>query len=932
MDTKKVATAVLNKSKQSETSQRPQEQTNPKEEARMHLTEELIHSSEKRLHDALDKFKASESVQEEAHMLSNDIAGRIRRLSQTAKTEDAFRRDVDEFVSSAITYIINKARTENKKEKEKKEKEASQKKEKEKQKKENIDEDDENNEKEGEKEEKTQRDINTPIVTSEPVRPQEAFPQSLSPQTDIMTTRPSDDNDSEQKTAQQASLTSASPETNKPEQMAPSTTPKIEWQHPPITEKKNTNNTTDISQGNIIPHAPIPPGTMPSKTNAKNTVVPGSFSHIPPNTSQNNKQSINKASTPIPSSSVSASKNINPPLIQFKKNSSNAVPKNTQHTTGKNKAEAHYALRHAIQNSTITKKSLSNQTTTPQQKTGHILKGNVNAPIPLATAKGKKINPIKKAIPLALFHKFLLPSRGDEEEIVYTQEVEGNDRGAAVTGNMRTDDYTPPPITPQRNTPQNEGADDGGNNNNIGPRKSKYPGKNTDRGSRKGPSQQKKKKNKGGALSSSVKNKLGKQVIKTGLQAVMRSPIFWGIVLVILIIIILLFIILGIGSEKTEENTNNPTLTLTKTGPTKATRGQNLDYTITANYPAAAEDLTIIDRIPQGVTYVSSNPTGTYDAAARTVTWNARTLNIPLSNPVSMVVNVTLRAETDNITAINIATGEVIPSEGSLLNVTKTGPPTATVGQNAEYTINATYQGAAEDITIIDKIPTGVKYISSAPAGTYDAAGRTVTWNAKQLKLQLANPLNLSVKVTLLVEANDVALVNQATATVKASASGAMNIPPNNDDCHGVYKSWMDQLKRVGKSNYGDPACELVKQDPNGRWIIDKDKMLAGFKTIMPANEAEGAFFCIVPTESNYNSNAWNPKSTSTARGSSGAYGNFQMNEAKYSNTGQPEDVGDVAWRQQAFNAYTWKNKYRSGAWRGYWPQMYIGCLNKYGL
>jgi hypothetical protein len=97
--------------------------------------------------------------------------------------------------------------------------------------------------------------------------------------------------------------------------------------------------------------------------------------------------------------------------------------------------------------------------------------------------------------------------------------------------------------------------------------------------------------------------------------------------------------------------------------------------------------------------------------------------------------------------------------------------------------------------------------------------------------------------------------------------------------------------------------------------------------------EARGIFECIMPKECSYNVNAYNPKSTSAlGRGTPGAFGCFQMNAQGHSNSGQPEDVGDVVWQLQIHNANQWRLNHNGGKWSNYWPQSYAGCLNKYGL
>lgn len=985
MDTKKAATAVLDRKKPPAvpTTNPIQNKPSPQEESRQHLTEDLIHASEKRMQDALDKFKANESIRKEAEALNIDIAGRIRRLSQSAKTEDAFNRDVDIFVASAVSYIINKTRAVHRKEKQKKEKEAFEKKKKEKKAygEETKSEESEKNEdkepdtNEGEKKQNVENTPEIPVLPTPTTAPETQVQNpSHTEQSSDNTTIPTKETptpeeitsattpQSEDKVSQAVTIPQSRPIETFEQQASATESKSIDTNvaHQKDTQESVTpdNKQTTNPQAKQDTETTSADGTFSgTKPTRNNQLVPGNItphSVAPPYSPKNPDKSITGPTRQLatkPGNTLPTDRTKSQQLPRKPASAINAILQNNKKllpirsTTLKNKTtntklqktstispavnrktKVHNAIQRALQNNT----NILNKIETKSSRTQTMFRGisKIGSILTNATAKTKNLPTPIKAVPLSRFHRVFIPPTSIEEDTTLEMPEE-NDRGSSVTGNPRIQTRTEYPGSPPDpgyenystrkyfDDPSEQDDDEDGGGGGDG---------NSKRNKRR-------KRQIPGAAKTAAK-RVAQQLAKSLFQALMRNPYFWAGVIIILIFIMIITIFISIGEQQALENAKNkdaPELTLDKTGPVKAIKGQNMEYTITANYPADAEDLTITDRIPVGVKYISSVPPGTYNATARTVTWNARQLNIPLANPVSMVVKVVLQAETDNISAVNIATGEVVPGDGSLLNVTKSGPPTATAGQNAVYTITADYQGTAEDITIIDKLPVGVTYVSSNPAGIHNATARTVTWNAKALKMTLGNPSKISVTVTLRIDANNIALVNEATATVKA-AMGQLNVPPSNNDCHGVYKNWMDQLKRIGKSNYGDPTCELVKQDPNGRWIIDKDKMLEGFKTIMPAKEAEGTWTCIIPIESAYNSNAWNPKSTSTARGTSGAYGNFQMNEAKFSNAGQPEDIGDVAWRQQAFNAFTWKNKYNNGKWGGYWPQMYNGCLNKFGL
>jgi hypothetical protein len=281
----------------------------------------------------------------------------------------------------------------------------------------------------------------------------------------------------------------------------------------------------------------------------------------------------------------------------------------------------------------------------------------------------------------------------------------------------------------------------------------------------------------------------------------------------------------------------------------------------------------------------------------------------------------------------------------------KINPPElrANIGDIVTFNIIVTDIRSAQEITIIDKIPDGVSLVESDITSTwntnrvFDPAAKTLTWKASEnLPPNSLNTPNFTITVTYKVTGNNVYLVTWAEANVVRGGGGAFggqNIPPSNDDCHGLYRSYMNMLTTVNKSNYGDPNCQLAKQDPNGRWFIDKDTIFSfmwesqdGPK--LQRTEAEGVFVCIMPKEcgATYNVNAFNPKSTSTSRGTPGAFGCFQMNATGFSNTNQPEDTGDVVWQLQIHNANAWRNKYNGGRWRNYWPTSYSGCLEKFGL
>jgi len=262
------------------------------------------------------------------------------------------------------------------------------------------------------------------------------------------------------------------------------------------------------------------------------------------------------------------------------------------------------------------------------------------------------------------------------------------------------------------------------------------------------------------------------------------------------------------------------------------------------------------------------------------------------------------------------------------LQITKSGPAQVANNSQINYSITVTYPGSADNIIIIDPLPGGTTYVSSSPKGTFDKQANTITWDAQKLKLPLDNPISITVTFVVKAEKKDFYAINQATTNVIGGTAGngggsnGANIPPSTNDCSGMYKAYMSI--EPSHKNYGDPNCELVKKDPNGLQIFDKDKIMAQLKQIKPS-EAKAWFFCIVPRESAYNANAYLRASTS----GNGAYGLVQMNPTGKGNG--PLDNGEVYWPKQLSNGINY-NDTKIGHTFTYWPTSYDSCIRSYGV
>ncbi|MDP8911807.1 MAG: DUF11 domain-containing protein, partial [Actinomycetota bacterium] len=101
----------------------------------------------------------------------------------------------------------------------------------------------------------------------------------------------------------------------------------------------------------------------------------------------------------------------------------------------------------------------------------------------------------------------------------------------------------------------------------------------------------------------------------------------------------------------------DPAVAFTKTGPTSATRGSTITYTLsyTNAGPAPAENAKIVDKLPSGLTFVSASNGATYNSWTRTVTWKLGTVPVGASGSVTLTARVSPYARSGS-TITNTAT------------------------------------------------------------------------------------------------------------------------------------------------------------------------------------------------------------------------------------------------------------------------------------
>jgi uncharacterized repeat protein (TIGR01451 family) len=202
-------------------------------------------------------------------------------------------------------------------------------------------------------------------------------------------------------------------------------------------------------------------------------------------------------------------------------------------------------------------------------------------------------------------------------------------------------------------------------------------------------------------------------------------------------------------------------VTLTKTASNLAPKvGQQFNYTITTTNSgaAAANNVTVTDKIPAGLTFNSYTASqGTYNSV--TGVWNVGTIVSGASAVLQLFVTPT--ASVAGTTLINSATipGQIVSAtvvvplthvpEANVVLTKTTSNSSPKVGQQFNYTITATNNGpdTATGVQVTDKIPAGLTFNSyTASQGTYNSA--TGIWNVGTIVKGASAVLKLFVTPT----------------------------------------------------------------------------------------------------------------------------------------------------------------------------------------
>ena len=159
--------------------------------------------------------------------------------------------------------------------------------------------------------------------------------------------------------------------------------------------------------------------------------------------------------------------------------------------------------------------------------------------------------------------------------------------------------------------------------------------------------------------------------------------------------------------------------------------GDNVTYTVTVSNDGIgdANNVVIVDRLGEGLTFVSASDNGVWDPVKRTVTWivdltKGESKVFTVNATVDAYGNVSNSLVVGNKTAgVNVTVPEIIPDK----TVSIANP---NFGDNVTYTVSVSNVGIgdAKGVVVRDILGEGLVFVSASDGGVYDENTRTVTW------------------------------------------------------------------------------------------------------------------------------------------------------------------------------------------------------------
>lgn len=257
------------------------------------------------------------------------------------------------------------------------------------------------------------------------------------------------------------------------------------------------------------------------------------------------------------------------------------------------------------------------------------------------------------------------------------------------------------------------------------------------------------------------------------------------------------------------------------------------NYTVTVGNagPSIATGVTILDELPDGVNFVSSESGCTATGnPPRTVTCEIGELGVGATTTVVFTVEAPRNGqdvfneatvsgnEYEDNTGDNTASDETVVISRANLALDKTAPDSATRDVPFNYTLTVSNGGPSDalEVQIVDTLPEGVQYnsFSSTKAGaTCSLSGNTVTCNMGTIVADEIYDVILDVTPT----------ISEGTLANTATVSSDTDDPASGNDSDSTSTTVKTDVNlAIGKKDSADPVVEgdaftyTIRVDNNG--------------------------------------------------------------------------------------------------------------------
>jgi uncharacterized repeat protein (TIGR01451 family) len=283
--------------------------------------------------------------------------------------------------------------------------------------------------------------------------------------------------------------------------------------------------------------------------------------------------------------------------------------------------------------------------------------------------------------------------------------------------------------------------------------------------------------------------------------------------------------------------------------------GDTIHYTITLTNagPDTATNVSVLDLLPAGLTFVSATASqGSYNSG--TGVWTVGTVDTSGPRTLTITAVVNDPEEESNTARIShtdqfdpdptklMATVVTVPEQADLELVKRVDNPRPNVGDVITYTVTLTDHGpnTATGVTVSDSLPAGLTFVSAtASAGSYDPA--TGVWTVGTVTAAAPQTLRITARVVS---------PDATTNTATISHSDEFEPNPNNNSSRTTVTPQQADLV-LGKTvdnptpNVGDTihyTLTLADLGPNAATNVTVQDILPAGATFVTASASKGSY------------------------------------------------------------------------------------------